>query len=317
LHLRGNVEGYLNAGSELKYIRFITGRHDLPFYSKENVEMQMSFLDAFLKDDDRGGWTNGTAPKVGITLRKGNVGYNDAEAERQYPLRYEDAWPLPSTKYTKYYLTSSGGLTTSTPSGEATKISYEAPGTLKDPKKIEFTSKPFTEETEFTGHVAAHLFISCSSASPNAKGPSEIDIFTTLRHIDPEGKEIYYTGTVGDPVPITKGWLRVSNRKTATTSTRHKAWHPHREYLSSDVQEVLVNEIYEVDIEIWPTNVIMSPGDRLVFEVSSGDTQGAGLFEHTSESDRPSEKLSGWNNVHFGAGRENWVLMPMIPVKEG
>jgi predicted acyl esterase len=317
LHLRGNVEGYLNAGSEMKYIRFITGRHDLPFYSKENVEMQMSFLDAFLKGDDRGGWTNGTAPKVGITLRKGNVGYNDAEAERQYPSRYEDAWPIPRTQYTKYYLTSSGGLTTSTPSGEATKLSYEAPGTLKDPKKVEFTSEPFTEETEFTGHVAAHLCISCSSNSANAKGPSEIDIFTTLRHLDSEGKEICYTGTVGDPVPITKGWLRVSNRKLTTTSPRHKSWHPHREYLSQDVLAVLVDEVYEVDIEIWPTNVVMSPGDRLVFEVSSGDTQGAGLFEHTSESDRPREKLSGWNNVHFGAGRENWVLMPMIPAKEG
>lgn len=31
LHLRGNVEGFVHAGSELKYLRFITGQHDLPF----------------------------------------------------------------------------------------------------------------------------------------------------------------------------------------------------------------------------------------------------------------------------------------------
>lgn len=31
LHLRGNVEGFTWAGSRLKYLRFITGRHDLPF----------------------------------------------------------------------------------------------------------------------------------------------------------------------------------------------------------------------------------------------------------------------------------------------
>lgn len=31
LHLRGNVEGYVRAGSKFKYLRFITGRHDLPF----------------------------------------------------------------------------------------------------------------------------------------------------------------------------------------------------------------------------------------------------------------------------------------------
>jgi hypothetical protein len=32
LHLSGNVVGYYRAASELKYLRFITGRHDLPFY---------------------------------------------------------------------------------------------------------------------------------------------------------------------------------------------------------------------------------------------------------------------------------------------
>ena len=35
LHLRGNVAGYLFAGSRLKFLRFITGRHDLPFYYDE------------------------------------------------------------------------------------------------------------------------------------------------------------------------------------------------------------------------------------------------------------------------------------------
>jgi predicted acyl esterase len=59
LHLRGNIEGYLYAGSEYKYLRLLTGRHDLPFYEKDNVAMQLSFLDAFLKGDDRAGWSTG------------------------------------------------------------------------------------------------------------------------------------------------------------------------------------------------------------------------------------------------------------------
>ncbi|CRK46089.1 hypothetical protein BN1723_006868, partial [Verticillium longisporum] len=57
LHLRGNIEGYLHAGSKLKYLRMITGRHDLPFYYKEEIEVQRSFLDAFLKGEDRVGWS--------------------------------------------------------------------------------------------------------------------------------------------------------------------------------------------------------------------------------------------------------------------
>ena len=86
LHLRGNVQGYVNAGSDLKYLRFITGRHDLPFYYEEEVKLQRSFLDAFLKGDDRVGWSEkGKVPPVDVVLRKGDVGVNEAQAEKTYP----------------------------------------------------------------------------------------------------------------------------------------------------------------------------------------------------------------------------------------
>lgn len=57
LHLRGNIQGYVQAGSEFKYLRCITGRHDLPFYYGEEVAVQRSFLDAVLKGEDLEGWT--------------------------------------------------------------------------------------------------------------------------------------------------------------------------------------------------------------------------------------------------------------------
>lgn len=37
LHVLGSdvsVEAYAGAGSKLKYLRFVTGRHDLPFYNE-------------------------------------------------------------------------------------------------------------------------------------------------------------------------------------------------------------------------------------------------------------------------------------------
>lgn len=43
LHLRGNVIGYTEAGSKQKWLRFITGRHDIPFYLPEFVAVQRSF----------------------------------------------------------------------------------------------------------------------------------------------------------------------------------------------------------------------------------------------------------------------------------
>ncbi|KAK7890538.1 hypothetical protein LTR67_007746 [Exophiala xenobiotica] len=315
LHLRGNVEGYMNAGSRHKYLRFVTGRHDLPFYTKECVDLQRSFLDAFLKDNDPLGWSRDEQPKVGYKIRLGDVGFNDVAAEAAYPTRYEKAWPIPGTKYTRYYLTPDHGLADS-PTGKDGSLFYKALGDLKNQQLVQFTTEPFEKESEFTGHVVAHLNVSVTAEEGLATKPSDIDLFLTVRHLNAEGKEILYTGTVGDPVPVTKGWLRVSLRKVNEKSPRHHAWHPHREYLSTDHTPLVPGEVYPVDVEIWPTNVVISPGDKLVFEVSSGDTQGAGLFEHNSKEDRNEATFGGTNHIHFGKDHENWLMMPLVPAKK-
>ncbi|OJJ07128.1 hypothetical protein ASPVEDRAFT_88383 [Aspergillus versicolor CBS 583.65] len=311
LHLRGNVEGYTQAGSELKYLRFITGRHDLPFYYKEEVELQRSFLDAFLKGEDRAGWSTGTAPAVDLVLRKGDVGFNNAEAEKTYPRRQETEWPIARTQYTRYYLTSQKELVPTPPKERYTKLSYPALGTLENPSLIQFTTPVFETETEITGHIVAHLNVSMSPY-PGAPTPSDIDLFLTLRYISPEGKEVFYTGTAGDPVPLCKGWLRVSLRKVNDQHARHRPYLPHRDYYSTDVLPVIPGEVYPVDVEVWPTNVVVEKGGKIILEVSSGDTQGSGIFLHNSPTDRSSEKFQGQNHINFGHG-DNYVTLPIIP----
>lgn len=287
LHLRGNIEGFTHAGSEFKYLRCITGRHDLPFYYTEEVEVQRSFLDAFLKGEDRLGWSvKGKLPPVDLVLRKGDVGFNDAKAEQQFPRRTENEWPPARTQYTRFYLTALKELTTEKPGKiYPTKLSYRALGTIDNPQLIQFTTGPFEHETEITGHVTVHLNMSCTQDSANIT-PSEIDLFLTLRHISPSGSEIFYTGTTGDPVPLVKGWLRVSMRKTNPEHYKHRDYLPWREYLSTDVLPVIPGEIYPVDVEIWPTNVVVEKGGKIILEVSSGDTQGSGIFLHNDPQDR-------------------------------
>lgn len=314
LHLRGNVEGYTWAGSKNKWLRFITGRHDLPFYYKEQVAMQKSFLDAFLKGEDKEGWTSGKVSPVAVTLRRGNVGYNDAEAEKAYKTRDEEAWPIPRTQYVKYFLGSDRSLTPKSPNTTPETLSYKALGTLKQPELIQFTTPAFEEETEITGHVTAHLNVSMTPDSPNSAA-KDIDLFVTLRYIDPSGKEVHYTGTAGDAIPLTKGWLRCSLRKINTAHPKNRPYLPHRDYYSTDVQPLKADEVYEVDVEIWPTNVVVEKGGKIVFEVSSGDTQGCGVFQHNSEKDRSKEVFGGLNHLHFGNGRENSVVLPIIPAK--
>ncbi|KAH6692563.1 X-Pro dipeptidyl-peptidase protein [Plectosphaerella plurivora] len=319
LHLRGNIQGYLHAGSRLKYLRVITGRHDLPFYYKEEVEVQRSFLDAFLKGEDRVGWSEpGKVPPVDLVVRKGDFGFNDAEREKAFPRREEQEWPIARTKYTKYHLTSDLGLVEDgahEPQTRPSKVSYRALGTIKDPQLVQFTSPPFASETEVTGHIVAHLNVSVSP-DPSGPTPSDIDLFVTLRHLGPDGKEIFYTGTAGDPVPLAKGWLRVSLRKVNEGHVRHREWLPHRDYTSRDVLPVIQGEAYAVDVEVWPTSVVVEKGGKLVFEIASGDTQGSGIFAHEDPEDRAVDVFQGVNHVHFGQGVENYVTLPVIPARE-
>ncbi|RGP60610.1 cocaine esterase [Fusarium sporotrichioides] len=312
LHLRGNIEGYIHAGSKFKYLRLITGRHDLPFYYEEEVEIQRSFLDAFLKDDDRVGWSQeGKVAPVSLVLRKGNVGFNDAEKEKVYPRREETEWPIARTQYKKLFLTPDQGLSWEAPT-DRKKLSYKALGTLEKPEVLQFSTPAFEAETEITGHVVAHLNVSVSP-DPSGPTPSDIDLFVTLRHIDPSGQEVFYTGTAGDPVPVTKGWLRVSLRKVDQEHPKHREWLPHRNYTSKDVLPVIQGEVYAVDVEVWPTNVVVDKGGKLVFEVASGDTQGSGIFQHNDPVDRSPEIFQGHNHIHFGPRQQNYITLPVIP----
>jgi predicted acyl esterase len=286
LHLRGNVEGYTWASSEFKYLRFISGRHDLPFYYEEEVEIQRSFLDAFLKDDDRRGWSKkGVLPPVDMVVRKGDIGFNNPTTEKALSRRYEMGWPIARTVYTKLFLAPNGEMLFNQPNiSIASKQSYEAPGTGRPSDMLTFKTRPFEKETEITGHIVARLNVSASQRDGSI--PSDLDLFVSLRHISSKGTEILYTGTTGEGAPVTKGFLRVSMRKTNPNHPRHRSWLPYREYLSTDVLPVFANEVYTVDVELWPTNVVVDAGNRLALEISSGDTAGTGLFTHDDPVDR-------------------------------
>ena len=279
------------------------------------MEIQKSFLDAFLKDEDKYGWSiPGKVPPVTITLRQGNVGFNNPAAESAFKKRTELAWPLPDTQYTKYFLTPEKELTVAGRKEiRDVKLTYKALGSIDNFQGFNFQTDPFTEETEITGHIVAHLNVSMTpEVLDDTELEKDIDIFLTLRYIDPSGKEVLFTGTAGDGVPLTKGWLRCSMRKVNEEHPRHRSYLPHREYLSTDVDQVKPEDIYAVDVEVWPTNVVVEIGGKLILEVTSGDTQGCGVFQHNSEVDRPKRKFAGQNHIHFGRQMENYIVLPII-----
>ncbi|KIJ55804.1 hypothetical protein M422DRAFT_24318 [Sphaerobolus stellatus SS14] len=312
LHLRGNVRGYSQASSKNKWLQFITGRHDLPFYLPEYVALQKSFLDAWLKGQDDRGWLKGPnapdgVPAVTLLLRKGNPGFNSVAADRTFRSRAEPEWPLAKTQYTKFYLSGDGKLSNEK-STLAKKFTY--PGLIGE--ALQFKTVPFTQETEITGHIVANLIL---SVEPDQSGkiPKDVDIFVTIRHLDSEDKEIFYTGTFGDPAPVTKGWLRASVRAVDEKHQFHRHYTPYRPFTSSVVDFPVQKIPFEALVEIWPTNVVVSPGNKLVFEICSQDTQGFGGFGSNHPHDRSPEVFGGNNTLYVGAQHDSWIQLPIIP----
>jgi predicted acyl esterase len=148
-----------------------------------------------------------------------------------------------------------------------------------------------------------------------------------LRLFDPHGKEVTYIGSNDPRVPVGLGWLRASQRKLdPARSLPYRPWHPHDE-----AWPLTPGEPVELDVEIWPTSIVVPPGYRLALTVRGKDYEvdgrdialpdapypmkGVGPFLHVNPDDRPAAIFATRNTLHFAAGRQPYVLLPIIPAK--
>lgn len=292
LHLRGNVEGFLGAGSQKKWLQMHGGTHWESFYLPEFVQMQKEFFDRYLKDEANG-WDE--QPPLILDIRHVD----------RFERRYETEWPLPSTQWTKFHLdASNGGMSAHAPSSTAS-TSYLAPG-----PGTEFLSEPMTEETEFTGPLSAVLHVGATSP--------DMDLFVTLRAYDPEGNEVLFRGATDPAVPIAQGWLRVSHRKLDVAKSA--PWRPIHAH--TEAQPLATGEVYRVEVEIWPTSIVLPKGYRLALRVDARDFErenaegfrkGSGPFLHTDPADRTTERFAGTNILYTGGEYDSYLLLPLIP----
>jgi len=135
-------------------------------------------------------------PAVNVLVRKGNPGFNSTAADATFMSRPERSWPLERTQYTKYHLHSDLSLRLDEPARENGQLSFAALG-KGDPLTFKVT---FDRETELAGHPLVHLTVGVEKRS-DGTAPKDLDLFVTLRHLDAEGKEIFYTGAPSSPRP--------------------------------------------------------------------------------------------------------------------
>jgi predicted acyl esterase len=310
LHLRGNTEAFMRATTPHKKLRIHLGSHVHPFYTEDGRRDQIRFFDYWLKGIDNGVMNE---PPVKLAIRKG------ADA---FAWRHEHEWPLARTRWTKFYLdlsqptaegtTVMGRLDPTKPPKMASR-SYAASslgsmgstsaassqvlgGGTKPGMGLSLETAPLAADTEITGPLAAVLWVSSSS--------EDMDLFLTLRNFAPDGSEIMETGQQGLPVPVAKGWLRVSHRELdPDLSLPYRPYHRHvrRRFLTP-------GEIVRVEVEIWPTSMVFKKGHRIRLDIQPRDGVGSAHYMHYH-----ADHNTGTNTIYAGGEMDSHLLLPVIP----
>ena len=306
LHLRGNVEGFVRAGTEQKWLEIHGLEHWTHFYTDYGVDLQKRFFGHFLKGEDTG-WTD--QPRVLLNIR---------HPGDRFETRAESEWPLGRTEWTPFYLDATVLTLTKEKPSQATV------GYLPFGDGVTFLTPPLETETEITGPVACKLFISAET--------EDADFFLVLRVFTPDMAEVTFKGANEPHTPVGHGWLRASHRKLdPALSEPYRPFHGHDER-----QPLTPGEVYELDVEIWPTSIVVPPGFRVGLSVRGRDYvspgsapqpvarpstaatsgvafTGVGPFRHNVSTDRDPTVFGGRVTIHTGEDHLSHLLLPIIP----
>jgi predicted acyl esterase len=167
----------------------------------------------------------------------------------------------------------------------------------------------------------AQLFISSTTL--------DADLFLVLQVFAPDGKEVVFHGALDPHTPVAQGWLRASHRKLDPVLSK-----PYRPYHTHDEKQPLTpGQAVQLDIEIWPTCIVIPAGYRIGLSVRGKDYvyagesggrlsnmknefTGCGPFLHDDPRDRPADIFGGTTTIHSGPQQENFVLLPIVPPKK-
>ena len=155
---------------------------------------------------------------------------------------------------------------------------------------------------------------------------SDADIFAVLRVFKPDGDEVLFMGAIDPHTPIGQGWLRASHRKRDAALSR-----PYRPYHTHDERQPLTpGTPVELDVEIWPTSIVVPAGYRIGLSIRGKDYEtakptgarlsnfknelkGCGPFLHDDTRDRPAAVFGNETTIHIAPEFPAYILLPVIP----
>jgi uncharacterized protein len=303
IHPRGNFNGFVEAASPQKWLEVHGESHWALFSSGYGLALQKRFFDHFLKGIDNG-WDR--EPRVQLQVR---------HPGERFELRHEYEWPLARTQWTRFYLDPMDMSLQREPLAQGAAVTYDALG-----KGPTFSTPPLEHAIEITGPIAAKLFVTSSTR--------DADLFLIVRVFDPQDNELTFFGSTDPNTPIANGWLRVSHRRLDPARSKpYQPWHPH-----DRAEPLTPGEVYECDVEIVPSCIVVPAGWRLALTVRGRDyvyegeigefgktfvygTRGTGGMTHNDPESRPPAVFGGRVTLHAGGGRDAYLLLPIIPAR--
>ena len=265
-----------------------------------------------LKGGKRCGAVNNRAKRVVIHFE------TRKEEPRLNPAYYGKDWPLPETRWTRYFLRADGTLSTDPTGGEGDR-SYVSAGTgrqmLAEPAglalsdanagAVTFADGPdtlrydldFAEPTAIAGPIALTLW--AKSTAPDT------DFYAEVIDLNEKTGEMSY---------LQRGILRASHRaidlersdrvpRGRAKGEVYRYWHPH-----VNPEPITPLEAYRYEIEIFPVAHYFRADHRLV------------LLVHTPPANDPvslyafaPEHAPAINTVLQGPAERSSVLLPVLP----
>ncbi|HET9984308.1 MAG TPA: CocE/NonD family hydrolase, partial [Longimicrobiales bacterium] len=227
--------------------------------------------------------------------------------------RSADAWPIPTTRFTQYYLDSGGKantldgdgvLKTAPGGGKPDAFAYDPanptpsvssrtagargglPQGAVDNRAVEgrqdvlvYTSAPLKEGVEVTGPVTAKIFFSTDVP--------DTDITVKLLDVDPEGRALN----------ITEGIARARFRNSFTQP----------ELLEP-------GKTYSIDVKLFPTSNFFDAGHRIRVEVASADFPNFGRNLNTGKNNETTTEMRVAHTriLHTRAAASS-ITLPVVP----
>ena len=271
LHLRGDAESWEQWQGPKKFTVGPPIYLDRPIYQYQYESLR--WFDHWLKDINTGMLDE---PPVHVFLDGGEGEWVEG-----------NAWPLPQTRWTPFYLHESGLLS------EHEFWPAETPTVYVDSPyergSAVFRTPPLVETTDICGPMALNLYA--------ASTHTEVLWFIQLLEVDPKGTERL----------LTRGWLRGSQRRLDTR--RSQPWLP---FHAHDRREPLrPNEICEFNIDIRPYGIRLRPGYRLAIRISGHDGEPPTHHLHGIGSGHVARQSSSRVTIYHDADHPSHLLLPV------